>query len=70
MKKKIVRKRPARRAAKQVKRPPVTVEPRNGRRRTEAVTISQAREEARALAERIRRRFHALLAEPEKRGKR
>ena len=70
MKKKSVKKRPARRVAKRAKRPPVTVKPPDERRRTEAVTVSQAREEARALAERIRRRFHALLSEPEKRGKR
>jgi len=70
MKKKSVKKRPARRAAKQARRPPVTVKPRDERRQTEAETVSQAREEARALAERIRRRFHALLSEPEKRRKR
>jgi len=52
-----------RRAAKKARHPLVAVKPRDGWRKGEALTISDTREEALALAERIKIRFAELLKE-------
>ena len=68
MKTKSVKKRMPRRAAKKVKRPPAPVGPRDGARQGEALTISEAREAAAALAERLKRRFSAFIDPAEEGG--